>query len=225
MSRYLVRRASQPPRFEDDFFTGEQWKNAEVMTLENAYYKPDMKPEDCFRPSVKLKVMYDDQNIYGMYYVEDQYVTVSRTGYQQSVCRDSCVEIFLQPQDDKFHYLNFEFSGGTAMLLYNIKDLKIKDYTPVPDEDCETVIRRSTLPARVMPENPDPVTWKFFFQMPIALFVKTGYNVNPALSGQVWRGNVTKCADDSSHPAWLSWQQLSKLNFHLPECFGEFIFE
>ena len=66
MSRYLVRRASQPPRFEDDFFTGEQWKNAEVMTLENAYYKPDMKPEDCFRPYVKLKVMYDDQNIYGM---------------------------------------------------------------------------------------------------------------------------------------------------------------
>ncbi|MBR2426612.1 MAG: carbohydrate-binding family 9-like protein [Lentisphaeria bacterium] len=225
MSRYLVRRAAQPPRFEDDFFTGDQWKNAETMTLENAYYRPGMNPEDCFRPNVKLKVMYDDQNIYGLYCVEDQYIKVTRTGYQQSVCCDSCVEIFLQPQDDEFHYLNFEFSGGTAMLLYNIHDLKTKKYDVVPDADCETVIRRSTLPAKVDPEITEPMTWKFFFQIPIALFVKTGTNVNPSLSGQVWHGNVTKCADECSHPAWMSWQSLTKLNFHLPECFGEFEFE
>ena len=224
MSSYLVHRATQPPRFEDDFFTGDQWKNAETMTLENVYFRPDMDPNS-FRPAVKAKFMYDDENIYGMYYVEDQYVKVTRTGYQQSVCCDSCVEIFLQPQDDKFHYLNFEFSGGTAMLLYNINDLKTRDYTHVSDADCETVIRRSTLPAKVDPEITDPINWKFFIQIPISLFVKNGINVNPALSGQVWRGNVTKCADETSHPAWLSWQDLSKLNFHLPECFGEFIFE
>ena len=28
--------------FEDDFFTGDQWKNAETMTLENVYFRPDM---------------------------------------------------------------------------------------------------------------------------------------------------------------------------------------
>ena len=91
--------------------------------------------------------------------------------------------------------------------------------------DSASVIRRTSLPARMVPECKNNLNWTFYFAIPIAFFVKYGDNVNPALSGQTWRANITKCADDSSHPHWVSWQKLSKLDFHLPECYGELTFE
>jgi len=47
-----------------------------------------------------------------------------------------------------------------------------------------------------------------------------------APSGQIWRANFYKCADESSHPHWGSWADIGeRLDFHQPECFGEIIFE
>ena len=224
MSQYLIHRVAEAPRFEDDFFTGPLWSQAEELKLEQVFHKPDSDPADRFTPDCRLKLLHDGSTVYGMFRVEDRSITISRTGFQQSVCQDSCVEIFLQPQGGS-RYMNFEFSGGTAMLLYNIVVLRGKEYTAVSDENCSMVIRKSTLPARVMPENPDPVTWKFFFAIPAELFAKELPYVSTELSGQVWRGNVSKCADDSSHPVWLSWQYLPVLDFHQPDCFGEFRFE
>jgi len=40
-------------------------------------------------------------------------------------------------------------------------------------------------------------------------------------SGQTWRANFYKCADDSSHPHWMSWNPVGDpLSFHRPERFG-----
>ena len=39
-------------------------------------------------------------------------------------------------------------------------------------------------------------------------------------SGQVWRGNFFKCAEDISHPHWAAWSPVDEFNFHLPRCFG-----
>ncbi|MBO7566063.1 MAG: hypothetical protein J6T60_03070, partial [Bacteroidales bacterium] len=43
----------------------------------------------------------------------------------------------------------------------------------------------------------------------------------PSLDDATWRGNFYKCADHSSHPHWLTWNPVSVLNFHLPDCFAE----
>ena len=34
-----------------------------------------------------------------------------------------------------------------------------------------------------------------------------------------------KCGDKTSHPHWASWNPVDELNFHLPRCFSEIIFE
>ena len=40
-------------------------------------------------------------------------------------------------------------------------------------------------------------------------------------SGQVWRANLYKCGDQTSHPHWASWAPIGEaLNFHQPGFFG-----
>ena len=80
------------------------------------------------------------------------------------------------------------------------------------------------LPKIVDPEIQEPVTWRLGFAIPMTFFAKYT-SINPDLSGQIWHANFTKCADRTSHPHWLSWVKLSKLDFHLPKEFRELVFE
>ncbi len=216
MNRFLIKRAETAPAPDADYFS-KDWSNAESIELKDTYGKD-------FVPEVSLKMLYDDNYIYGRFFVKDQYVIVKTTACQQQVCFDSCVEIFIQPQNN-LRYYNFEFSGGGNMLLYNITDLRNKKYEEIPVAELDSVIRKSTLPAKIDPEWTEPTEWQFFFAIPIDFFVKYGDNVCKNLKGQTWRANVTKCADSSSHPHWTSWSKLPKVDFHLPEIFGELVFE
>jgi len=121
-------------------------------------------------------------------------------------------------------YFNLEVSANGAMLLYNIERLREGVYSEIPVEDCATIERFHSLPNRVEPEITEPVTWRLGFRWPVAFFVKYA-GINPNLSGQEWTANATKCCEESSHPHWLSWQTLPKLDFHLPDSFGKIIFE
>ena len=53
-----------------------------------------------------------------------------------------------------------------------------------------------------------------------SVFATTGGGPIGAASGQVWRGNFFKCAEDISHPHWAAWSPVDEFNFHLPRCFG-----
>ena len=94
----------------------------------------------------------------------------------------------------------------------------------MPQDDLDSIKRFHTLPKIVDPEIQEPTTWRLGFAIPMSFFTKYTA-VNPKLSGQVWHANFTKCADLTSHPHWLSWIPLSKLDFHLPDEFGELVFE
>ena len=216
-----VRKTVVSPLPADDF-DSPVWRAAETVTLDNRYL--GNVPEHGFTPRVSCRLLHGNGYIFGRFRVEDHYILIRAKKDQDCVCTDSCVEFFVRPQNN-VRYYNFEFSAGTAMLLYSCTDLRRGVYTPIPLEDCASVIRASTLPRSVDPESTDPVTWQFFFAVPVSFFTKFGDNVSADLSGQVWTANFTKCADHTSHPCWLSWQPLPVLDFHQPECFGKIFFE
>jgi hypothetical protein len=83
----------------------------------------------------------------------------------------------------------------------------------------------TTMPSVVEPEITDPTTWRRGFFIPLSVFEKTTGLQSTELSGQIWRANLYKCADKTSHPHWASWKPITETNFHLPECFGEITFE
>jgi hypothetical protein len=80
------------------------------------------------------------------------------------------------------------------------------------------------MPEVVEPEIREPTIWFLEFHIPFALFEK---HVGPLgkVGGQTWTANFYKCGDKTSHPHWASWSPVDKLNFHLPRCFGNLVFE
>lgn len=116
------------------------------------------------------------------------------------------------------------------MLLYYVTDTtrrpdgEFVGFLPLPPEEGSQVRRYHSLPERVEPEIEEDTEWVLEFAIPFTLFEKYIGALGDK-AGQEWRANFYKCGDATSHPHWASWAPLPKTDFHLPECFGEIVFE
>ena len=217
MASYLVKKAVGPVDISAEW-DSPVWANAVTQKLEVVF---DQSSDH--HPCTEIRMVYDDQGIYGLFQVKDQYVRAVQKADQGQVCTDSCVEFFVRPAGEK-KYFNFEMNCGGTILLYHVLNCRSHEYDLVPQSDLDSIKRFHTLPKIVDPEIQEPTTWRLGFAIPMSFFTKYTA-INPKLSGQVWHANFTKCADKTSHPHWLSWMPLSKLDFHLPDEFGELVFE
>ena len=214
---YTIKRAASTIAL-DAGWDSELWQSANELKIDYRFDRGGT-----YKPDVRIRMLYDDNRICGMFQVKDQYVVARARHNQEQVCRDSCVEFFVQPVNAE-RYFNFEMNCGGTILLYHIKALSTKEFDLVPESDLCTIERYHTLPKFIDEEITEPVTWYLGFGIPISFFEKYS-KVSPALSGQVWTANFTKCADKCSTPAWLSWQQFEKCSFHQPDKFADLIFE
>jgi hypothetical protein len=214
---YTVRAAQKAPLLEPDW-ESSAWKPAEELEIKN--FRPESSDH---RPRTRARLLYDAKGIYGIFHVHDCYVRCIGMKYLDDVWKDSCVEFFAQPRVGSGHF-NFEFNCGGAFLCWHIVNPErtadgFKEFTKIPREVGETIQVRSSLQGPIEKEIEDPVVWTLAFFIPFTLFERY---VGPlgTISGQVWRGNFYKCADESSHPHWGAWSPVDELNFHLPRCFG-----
>ena len=215
---YTVKRATGPVDLSAPW-DGKCWKNIPELRLGWELVYPRSRD---FHPDARAKFQYDDQYLYVLYQVKDRYIRANFKNDQGMVCLDSCMEFFIQP-DQKGPYYNFECNCIGTLLLYEVmrQEGRLK-MAPLSLEELKEVKRFSTLPRNLSGETNGPLTWRLGLQIPLSLFVRRA-GVNPALSGQVWYGNVYKCADWTSNPCWLMWKKND--GFHNPEGFGAFIFE
>ncbi|MCK4983585.1 MAG: carbohydrate-binding family 9-like protein [Victivallaceae bacterium] len=219
---YIIKRASNVKL--EDSWNGTVWGSANVIDI------------DIFReqssdhhPKTQCKLLYNEQGIYGLFQVEDQYVRSVSTKFQDGVCGDSCVEFFVEPANGK-GYLNFEFNCGGNMLVFQVIDAArgengFADFYILTEDDVAGMQQFTTMPPLVEPEITEPTTWRRGFFIPLSVFEKTTGLQSAELSGQIWRANLYKCADRTSHPHWASWKPITETNFHLPQCFSEITFE
>lgn len=219
---YTIRRAAVAPHdllnFESPF-----WEPADIVKVDHYYAQ-----SSDHRPRVRAKVLHDESNIHVIFDVQDQFVRVLAKGYQAPVCRDACVEFFVRPRPDK-GYLNFEASGGGAMLCYYIENHErqpggFKKFTKLTDQQLGQVKVLHTLPGQVEPEIAEPIHWSLAYAIPRSL-IEAYVGPTGPWAGQSWRANFFKCADACSHPHWASWSPIEgKLNFHEPAFFGQVMF-
>ena len=220
MNSYHVRKIAGPADIAADWNSAD-WKDAEIIKINN--FRPESSNH---HPEVECRLQHDGKGFYGLFQVKDKYIRSVATEHNSSVCRDSCVEFFVEPPGGQ-GYLNFEFNCGGAMLLHHVKDCTrtdkgFKDFAPVTASEAEGVKIFHTMPAVVEPEITEEKIWRLGFYIPFALFESKIKGLKAA-SGPTWRGNFYKCADKTSHPHWASWNPVSVLNFHLPECYGNII--
>ncbi|KRW61196.1 carbohydrate-binding family 9-like protein [Pseudomonas sp. TTU2014-080ASC] len=223
---YLIRYLENPAPLSADWHAS-QWKNAEVININQFRIE-----SSDHRPVVEAKMLYSEQGIHGIFRVQDRYVRCVKTQFQDMVCNDSCVEVYFHPKPDATEgngYISLEMSGNGTLLSYYITDAErapdgFKAFVKLTPEQGQQIQIRSTLPAMVEPEITEPTEWCLEFFMPFSLLEEYVGELGP-ISGQTWRSNLFKCADETSHPHWASWQPVPELNFHMPETFGWVRFE
>ena len=198
-----------------------QWSNecwSDIPCLDIALFHPKSSSR---HPKTEAKLIYDKDSIRGIFKVEDQYIRSTTTKLQDCVCRDSCVEFFFRPKTDA-GYFNFEFNCGGNMLCH---------YSNIPRQgqiidikSAEKVEIFHSMPQVVDPEITVPTTWFLEFKIPFSILEKYCGTIGD-VSGTEWTANFYKCGDKTSHPHWVSWAPISKLDFHLPDCFGAIEFK
>lgn len=216
---YIIKKIS------DDFIFSEDWNNPIWDKAQLALLEQIRKESSDHFPKVEAKVLYNKKGFFVRFDVDDQYVRIVNTEFQSSVCQDSCVEFFVRPAGAK-SYLNFEMNAGGTLLCFNIADHTrtekgFKDYSPLTPDDIKNMVIYHTLPSKLDEEITEKIKWSVMYFIPFEMF-KLEKEVQ---SNDLWKGNFFKCADKCSHPHWITYFPVYELNFHLPECFGDFILE
>ena len=147
---YTIKRAASTIAL-DMPWDSELWQSANELKVDYRFDRGGT-----YKPDVRIRMLYDDNRICGMFQVKDQYVVARARHNQEQVCRDSCVEFFVQPVNAE-RYFNFEMNCGGTILLYHIKDLFNKEYDLVPESDLCTIERFHTLPKFIDEEITEPV--------------------------------------------------------------------
>ena len=217
---FRVKRALETVDRADEWNQG-QWKRADVLELTN--WMGD-KPEHF--PKTQVKVLYDDDNLYVFFTVEDRYIRAVADRTHGKVWEDSCVEFFFTPHDQaEYEYFNLETNcGGRMLFRYNDKHHHTEKY--IEKSDCAMIEMHHSLPPLIKDEITEPVIWALRYKLPFRVIAKYTKITKPQ-TGISWRANFYKCAETNSHPHWLTWAAVDSPtpNFHLPQYFGVLQFE
>jgi hypothetical protein len=214
-NRYKVQPVFASPSINADW-NKKIWKDTQPIELKN--YMGD-KPEHF--PDVQVKSRYDEKNIYVIFQVKDQYVKAIAKEIHGRVWEDSCVEFFFCPGPDiSKGYFNLETNCKGVFLLGYTKNSN-GDRGLVDLEDCKKITIAHSLKMNAETEIMKPITWYIEYAIPLEMITKYIKIDHPA-KGVQWRANFFKCADKTSHPHWLTWNQVVNPvpKFHMPEYFG-----
>jgi hypothetical protein len=230
-----VRRASAPPVKQNTHRAPRMKKNPtidadwnkkawqEIPPVSLDYYMGD---EPAHQPLVQVRIAYDDDALYLIWKVEDNFILAKRTKNQGEVWKDSCVEFFFTPGRDPGErgYFNLETNCIGAKLLG--PHIPGKPEVEPTAADFAAIASASSLKGPIEREITRPTTWTLEYRIPLALLEKYA-KIDRPQPGVTWRGNFYKCADDASHPHWLTWSPVNhpEPSFHLPEFFGVITFE
>ena len=228
---YTIHWTDRRPSFQQ-WENDPVWQKAEAITLDQSHPQSSNH-----RPKTEVRVLYDTDNLYVLFRVQDRYVKAVYTNYQDPVCNDSCVEFFLMPcifSHEPFQtecpsyyqgYFNIEVNCIGTMLIYYIEDWRrIADgfvtYTPVQEDFGQKITIFHSIPEKIEHEIEIPTEWIIGYALPFSV-LEHYLGALDIRIGKSWRANFYKCGDQTSHPHWASWAPIGQeLNFHQPEYFG-----
>jgi hypothetical protein len=214
-SVYNVYRLQQSMKIDGNW-DKPQWQNSKTIEITNF-----MGEIPKFRPVAQAKMMYDGDNIYVIFRVQDRYVRCIAKNFNDRVYEDACVEFFFSPDTDlPLRYFNLETNcGGTALMRYNI--IPRKESKMLENSDFEKIEIAHSMPKIVDPEITEPITWTIEYKIPLSMLEKFSKITRPK-QGASWRANFYKIAEKGSNIHFITWSvvEQEKPDFHLPQFFG-----
>ena len=169
---------------------------------------------------VTVHIAHDNQKLYLYYQVEGEELRTVNTKDFMPVWEDSCVEFFMQRKGEK-NYRNFEFNAHGVLLASKRES---KDNAEKLAEEVMASIERFTTIEHLYNEGLQLSNWTLYTAIPKEAL---GFSVDENLSAQMIGANFYKCGDETNEPHFISWNAIDtpNPNFHVPQFFGELIFE
>ncbi|MDA0710129.1 MAG: carbohydrate-binding family 9-like protein [bacterium] len=212
-------------RLPESIAMDAQWDKPAWQSVAPLVINQHMGETPGHRPRVQARIGWQDDAVCVIYRVEDRYVRAVAENLQDSVCRDSCVEFFFTPGTHLgLSYFNIEINcGGTMLFWWHPEEKKA---VPVAAEDCGAFEIAHSLPKIVNPEMDTPTTWTLEYRLPFSVIKKYCPEAAKPARDVVWRANLYKCGDATSHPHWLTWSFVDHATprFHMPAYFGQLTF-
>lgn len=170
-----------------------------------------------YKPSVIFSIAYSPDSILLKFFVQEKQIRAINHKTNSSIWEDSCVEFFIS-FDDGTNYYNIEFNCiGTGLIGYG------KSKTNRELLDANIVNRVKTL-SNINSEKGKKVSWELTMIIPLSVFE---YTPMATLAKRKCRANFYKCGDLLPEPHFISWSNIESENpnFHLPDYFGDLVFE
>lgn len=181
-----------------------------------------IKPEvNLHLPQVYFKIAHNGEYLFLHYFVHENEILALTAEDNGSVWTDSCVEFFVSFADSTYYY-NAEFSCiGRGLLGYRKNR---NDSERAGTDILSTIKRIPSLGVETFGSRVGDFSWNILLIIPASAYWKSGLR---NFSGVNARANFYKCGDKLAKPHYLSWKPIDTAtpNFHLPQFFGELIFE
>lgn len=172
-----------------------------------------------YHPMVCFKIAHTAVGILLLYEVQEKQVKATYHQANDPVYKDSCVEFFLS--FDGLNYYNLEFNSiGTGLIGFG--PMQKSGRKRLSREMVEQVKTYSHIAPKTTKSG--DTQWRLLLHIPLTLF---GGHVADGLAGMRCTGNFYKCGDDLRDPHYIAWAPIDYPipNFHLPQCFGELVFQ
>jgi len=173
--------------------------------------------------NTKAKVLYSETGMYFLFSCEDKKLTNTMQADFVNLWDEDVIEVFLQPDDKRPAYLEYELSPlnyELAIMVYNEKG-KLNSWMPFHYGDDRKTRHATSVTGGEKKSNATVSGWMTEVFIPYKL-MKPVLDAAPT-SGTKWEGNLFRIDYDKGQT--LSSWQLTSGNFHEYEKFGSFRFE
>ena len=216
--KYIVIKKKSVP----DIITDEAiWENVNEAVIDSNSY---LWMDNNYCPKVIVKMFHTERNIYVKFKVYETKVKIKHLNFGSDVWKDSCVELFINPfPQTNNNYFNIEINALGVPLIgvgksnsdkerYYFEEDEIKDWQIVP-----------SIEEAIDGEHGEEY-WTLHYKIPKSFFEKYYNQKFEVMNGIV---NFYKCGDETEFEHYGAWNKIlnDNPNFHLPEYFGEIIFE
>lgn len=162
------------------------------------------------KPEVDVYLGHSGHSLFLHYVVRKDYVRAVNRNDQEPVYEDSCVEFFLQENEN---YRNFEFNALGVCL--SAVGAERKSRRRLQAEELALIRRNASLHPDTLPPDDVLSDWNLTVEIPFSMI---GLE-----RGKSFRGNFYKCGDKTLIPHFVSWAPIKilKPDFHRPEFFAD----
>lgn len=185
------------------------WSEAQIG------YLLDVVTEEATRLETRFRACWTKACLHIRYECKDDHVVATMTRRDDPLYKEDVVEVFLDPFGGGRTYYEFEVSPRGVLfdaLIHNTLDGNI---------EVDTSWMAQGFQAEVTSGTEDDGWLIYDVRIPFADLDDVG----APLPGTVWHWNVFRIDDDRDGTRHYSaWSPTGKVNFHLPQQFGELVF-